>query len=453
MRLRQLGTTQSIVWISPPEVHQGIIDLAQKTARKTEPDTIDSHDVICWLIEQTCSEIEQLQPLRYSQGQDFVKRIQAALTYHRFVSDDEHATEYANSIQQREQYELEYLYGLKCASKGAKAILEFTNPTLVAYIEDLVDLKAKFEDTGDAVEAVAHQVVEQEREVAHEVELVQQLERPIHASALAHRPLDEDLETFAQFGRLPANSRAYEVAAVALRQTALGRRFKIKMNCFSSRLYVSTDFAKTILLTQDEPSDNYQRPVNWILVCPKTETFIIISPHEAGLLVPLLRQSHPPQTHLAVYAASVARSMLPLRGLIFYSIPSLPKGWMAPENVVLDLAIFAGGLYMSFEECEAISEYLTQSSSGPGVMKREPPFGERSMTFMQEWLAVRRKGQEYTHTPLGYIVQSRKLVRDHPFFRRPLEQSIVGVLEEEVDARGSGVIADEALEDEDGINV
>ena len=50
MRLRQLGTTQSVVWFAPPEVHQSILDCQGKGASAH----IDSSDVVMWLLEQTC---------------------------------------------------------------------------------------------------------------------------------------------------------------------------------------------------------------------------------------------------------------------------------------------------------------------------------------------------------------------------------------------------------------
>lgn len=59
MRMRQLAMSQSVVFFAPPEVNHSILDLRNEKAG----DHIDSYDVICWLIEQTCSGIEQLQPL------------------------------------------------------------------------------------------------------------------------------------------------------------------------------------------------------------------------------------------------------------------------------------------------------------------------------------------------------------------------------------------------------
>ena len=74
MRLRQLGTTQSVVWFAPPEVHQSILDVRQKMSG----DPITSYDVVHWLLEQTCVQIEQLQPLYISQGNDFCRRAQVS---------------------------------------------------------------------------------------------------------------------------------------------------------------------------------------------------------------------------------------------------------------------------------------------------------------------------------------------------------------------------------------
>jgi len=56
MRLRQLAISQSVIFFAPPEVHQSILNLRGKTGL----DHIDSHDVIIWLLEQTCCNIEQL---------------------------------------------------------------------------------------------------------------------------------------------------------------------------------------------------------------------------------------------------------------------------------------------------------------------------------------------------------------------------------------------------------
>jgi hypothetical protein len=73
------------MFFAPPEVHQSILDLREKR----NGDTIDSYDVLCWLLEQTCSGIEQLQPLYHLQGMEFCRRTQAALDNSDFLINTE----------------------------------------------------------------------------------------------------------------------------------------------------------------------------------------------------------------------------------------------------------------------------------------------------------------------------------------------------------------------------
>lgn len=116
MRLRQLATSQSVVFFAAPKVHHSILDLCRKTSR----DRIDSYDVVHWLLEQTCSAIEQLQPLYYSQGVDFCRREQDVLGNPDFLVDDRQRNAYVRILQQREQQTLEELYIPKIKPKSTK---------------------------------------------------------------------------------------------------------------------------------------------------------------------------------------------------------------------------------------------------------------------------------------------------------------------------------------------
>lgn len=63
MRLRQLGTTQSVVFFAPPEVHQSILDFQMKDTRAE----LGSSDVVAWLLDQTCKFIQSAKIVpRYS---------------------------------------------------------------------------------------------------------------------------------------------------------------------------------------------------------------------------------------------------------------------------------------------------------------------------------------------------------------------------------------------------
>ena len=141
--------------------------------------------------------------------------------------------------------------------------------------------------------------------------------------------------------------------------------------------------------------------------------------------------------------------MLHFNDLDYYALPDLPPGWQAPTRLKTELGIFAGRLYFEYPEYNDLQEYL---GSGEGtaklaetiddtVMSAEPSGTEdaiedavaeaeidtraqqalstaRPLTFVQEWLALRRKGQDFTHTPMGHVCQGKPLTTSHPFFTR-----------------------------------
>ncbi|PLN81321.1 hypothetical protein BDW42DRAFT_169211, partial [Aspergillus taichungensis] len=86
MRLRQLGTTQSVIFLAPPEVHQSILD----TCGKEPNNQIDSSHVITWLLHQTCRNLEEMQPLYFAQGINFCRRVQASQTNKGFLTNYQH---------------------------------------------------------------------------------------------------------------------------------------------------------------------------------------------------------------------------------------------------------------------------------------------------------------------------------------------------------------------------
>ncbi len=251
MRMRQLGSSQSIVFLAPPEVHQSILDLRGKTER----DFIDSHDVICWLLEQTCAGNEQLQPLYFSQGADFCRRIQAACDNPDFLEDPDQCTRYVGALRQREQQTLQQLYGPVTRSKSAPS--GPWNAELATFMKELNKMRRGFQDTGDAVHGSALQEVEQEREVAFEVESVREVQKLIHFSPLSFPGLHKDVRGFARTGRLPPDSQGYMNAFMALKRTGIGSKYGIVDEAMACQLYVSSEFTKTVLLPHGHVNDNF----------------------------------------------------------------------------------------------------------------------------------------------------------------------------------------------------
>lgn len=180
--------------------------------------------------------------------------------------------------------------------------------------------------------------------------------------------------------------------------------------------------------------------MNWILWNPTIETALVIIPEEAELLIPLHQNAKRLHTRLLTYAAPVTRGMLRFSNLDFYSMPPLPENWKPPSWLTIELGILAGRVYFDYSEYEPICHYLGLTSSpvetAPGCEGKEvaskeptqdmdgesvihannPTFTPKPLSFLQEWLALRRKGQDFSNTPMGYICQGKILNERSPFF-------------------------------------
>ena len=240
MRLRQLATTQSVTFFAPPEVHQSIQDLH----KKHRPEPMDSRHVIYWLLEQKCLGIEQLQPLDYSQGDDFCRRMHALIDNPNFWADRSQRNDCLTALKRLERQTLEQLYAPRLHGKRNN-VTSISDSRLKIFTKELNVRRKAFRDTGDAVHGSALREVEQEREVASEVEAVREVQKPVHYSALSFGGLHGDIAHFASIGRLAADSGCSEPMMRTLRLTALGHKFGIDSDA-SCRLHVSVEFLRTV---------------------------------------------------------------------------------------------------------------------------------------------------------------------------------------------------------------
>ena len=167
-----------------------------------------------------------------------------------------------------------------------------------------------------------------------------------------------------------------------------------------------------------------QRHVHYLIWSDLSQTAVIVIPEEVAVLLPLLRTVAKPVTHLLTYVAPVTRKMVQtFDELRYYTVPSLPVGWKAPLWLRIKLGIFAGRVYHNYDDNAPLCHYL-----GLKELYHDPPagqgdtflpfnsFAEKPLQFMQEWLAIRRRGQDISHTPMGYICQGKVLLANHPVF-------------------------------------
>jgi hypothetical protein len=262
MRLRQLATTQSVVFFAPPEVNQSIRDLRKKKFYER----IDSYDIICWLLKQTCRTIEQAQPLYYSHGVHFCHRTQGALDNPEFLDSADERDAYLQVLRQKEHQTLEQLYQPRLKQPKSAKVTGSLSPQIAAFMKELNDRRKGFQDSGNAVHGSALQEVEQEREVAYEVEVVREVEKPVHYSPLSFPGLHKDIVEFVKTGRIVARSGGYEHAFTTLQRTALGLKYVINSEAAASKLLVSREFSRTVSIPLGRPNDNFL--VCWeFLIC------------------------------------------------------------------------------------------------------------------------------------------------------------------------------------------
>ncbi|KAE8149344.1 hypothetical protein BDV25DRAFT_156541 [Aspergillus avenaceus] len=277
MRLRQLGTTQSVSFVAPLEVHQSILDVRQKSIK----DRVDSSDVITWLLHQTCTNNRELQSLYFAQGADFCYRMQAVESYKEFLTNVGHRKAYIGYLQQPEQQTLERLYEPKSYKEHDTASLLDTatlplGGKLSMFMEELRENRRQSHMVHGSVTSSALEEVEQEREVAYEIEEEREMQRPPTMKALKFPGLHKSILIFLQTGILQGNG-GYMKASCVLESSELGLKHRIDASTLLPQLYVSAEFTRTVKMKSGKINDNFMstgffgasRPALVLLSFPK----------------------------------------------------------------------------------------------------------------------------------------------------------------------------------------
>ncbi|KAF2123668.1 hypothetical protein P153DRAFT_435751 [Dothidotthia symphoricarpi CBS 119687] len=406
MRLRQLATTQSLSFFAFPETHQSILDVC----KMTDKDPINSSHVVRWLLEQTCCANEQLQNLYISQGADFCNRKMAEWENAEFLSNVKDRDAYIKALQHPEHQTLEQLYGSRASDANCLPPPQTLFPQIQAFTDELNNRRHSTAVNPNAMHSFALEEVEQEREVEFQVEEVREVQQPVHYEALTFPGVHPSISDFVHTGIL-GGGEGYEHVFTAVSRTSVGQRFSVAES--ESRLFVSAEFMRTIVTEKNGAMDNFLRPVEWILYSPSTSTALILIAEEAELLIPELRdQEAPAKVHLLTYSAPITKKMLHFSALTYYAMPVLPDGHAIPHWLTIELGVFAGRLYMDFEEYARLERYVKSNGDG----KRSGASAMKEASFLLEWLSLRRKGQDIMHTPAGYVCQGRVLDCGHAFF-------------------------------------
>ncbi|KAK0755675.1 hypothetical protein N5P37_011775, partial [Trichoderma harzianum] len=464
MRLRQLGSTQSVTFVAPPEVYRSILDLRTEHTRGDlffkRAHLVTSVDVVRWLLEQSCKFNEQMMPLHIAQGLNFCHRTNALWKHPEFLTDQSALKKVLGVIRLQEHQTLEQLYGRRLsASQTEKISFDFAQ---LQTFSSVLDKKRYTTSSQELTPATAFMEVEQEREVEFEVEQVRERQSDMQYTPRKFPGLAGFIKSFVATGKLEAGG-PYLQAFEFIGMTKIGRKFKVKKT--ASRLFVSREFANTTVHIKFQPEPGILRPVEWVLWSPSTETALIIISEELEAIMPMLRDQKKPRVWLLCYAAPVTRSMQNFNNLVYYTIPSWTNGHLFPEFLTIEIGIVAGRLYFNYSEYKSLISWLGIVSdaggdgTGNGTTFMSCGFPvKNSLNFLQEWLTYRRQTLDISHTPMGFVCQRRTLYNDHSFFASNTSNfqnihQIARFRNSSVDSQESGDDDNESVDMDDGLAV
>lgn len=240
MRLRQLGSTQSIAFVAPPEVYRSIMSLESRNKTTSK---VNSIDVVRWLLEQSCKTNDQMMSLHISQGLDYCRRTNEQWKATKSLTDRVERIRLLRAIREKEDQTLEQLYGPRANTETNTEPIEIKSSRLKSVLSRIAEKRATLSKEAASGDSTAFQEVEQEREVEFEVEQVRERQRPEKLQALAFPGVSEQLVQFVRNGDLPDASTIVQAFAY-LGNTVIGKKYDVRET--SSQLFVSKQFTKTV---------------------------------------------------------------------------------------------------------------------------------------------------------------------------------------------------------------
>ena len=405
--MRKLGHGHSVMFFAPPEVDRNV----RAVAAKRDPDTLlTTVDILCWAIHETWTDIQQRAPYWARQGINHKTRHDA---WTRFCNDDITPEQLAQAWMQPEHKSLADLYA-PCAT-ATTSLLEL-DPGIHQHCKDLGILslpKAQMEE-------------EQEREVHREREREREVELPPKAEPAEHF-LHPDVVSFVKTGVIPPlhSGSAFLPVFTSLDKSSAATR---DADVWSPFILATADFCRTIKPESTRGTvDQYLRPVQWILSnkTDRDRVLVVLSPFEVGQLLPDIRASE--HVHLHLYAPRTSQRMKPSDDLRLYVIPPLPSDWTPPWDLIDQLNVFAGQLYIRdytsyLRLCRFLDVPTKETSDGTTVRRNlfniPGSFEEMEITFsgsplpaVMALLAIRTRGRPFAHTHMGRILQGQVLTR------------------------------------------
>lgn len=337
--MRMLGDGHTVMFFAPPEVVHGISALKPSSDPSEE---IHADDILRWVMTNTCKQIIHHGPRWAMQGVDHESRERAWAQCKEFA-DSKPPAGLVSPWLQPDARALVDMYGPKSIEDASKKMsMELPD----AIYQRCLELGVANIDEHKLDE-------EQQREVAAELEIEPQIERPPKGKAEQHE-VARDVRSFIQRGHFLAESAAFVRLCQVVGDCIPG--FNKRAAAWSMGLFATRDFEKTVRFDKSAGGAPYLRPINWIIsggmrmdvsAEESSSVLVIISQYEANELLSLLRKSKRLQLH--VYAPRLAQEMTVFDDLTYHCIPSLPahSTMRVDPQLILELNILSGQLYFS----------------------------------------------------------------------------------------------------------
>ena len=396
MRLRKLAHGQSLAFFAPPEVHQNIIDVTGRSANE-----LTGYDVVAWSLEQSCLSIERSQPLRVIQGVSHQRR-QHMLTsflgefsgYKDLAKDVNRSEISVMRFKEKEEQTLHDLYGPTSVVKDV-----FAGAPDGEIMQELKEIWRNLDSDSFAI-ASMHE--EHEREISPEMEKEVAVQRPQKVAPLV--PIvDPHLRTFILNGH-PTEIKNFDKAFASVWNRSSAKQKGAAP--LWAHIKVTRDFVNTVERSRSGAYNDYFRPVNWVLTS-KVETeptfFLLISQYEVNQLLDDIR-SLDSAVHLHQYEPRVTKSMKSTDGSAT-PMPDSASQWRNLNlNLRQELHLFAGQLYINtYEDYQVLFERLNKPSYIEAA---------KLLSFLQAWLAIKRKGHNFLPSHMGQVVSGRLLQKE-----------------------------------------
>jgi len=418
--MRKLGSTHSVCFLVSTEV-AGYIAAANGVANHQ----MMSKHVLKWTIQETIAQLRTHAPLWAHQGCGFDDRNRA---WERYKEGSASAGEFISILKDKESYSLKELYGM---SEGVATSNQGSQ--LKIWIQD----RCKEFDVGSTHDTKMRE--EQEREVSQEKEEQRQINRLPPAVALRHT-LRKDVRTLVSTGSIPIYVKGILSARRCLLETTLKPYAERLKKVAFPHIFVTEDFARTIettvgYISNTSHTDDFLRPVQWVLSSRKQSRLVLLSPFEANALVDQVRKSRYVTLH--IYAPRTSRNMRSFDDLRSFMVPHRDPAPAIPANIISELNLFAGQLYfaskLAYEGTrQMLGLYLKDPPAGvklpPGAIDatgfvRDPSVRkvlgiqhaqctDNPVAFLRKLTELRRKGQGFLPTHVGQMLHSRDIPDD-----------------------------------------